>query len=153
MLVDKRSKFCAATALNTGAAGTYNLGDVYDLEVARDIGVTGRPLFLVLTAATAIAVASSTGTVAFQLVSDSTSAPSTDGSQTTHLRTAAFATSTSPIPAGSVLGVIALPQEGNVYERYLGIQQVTGTTAISAGAINAFLTTDPQGYKIYAAQT
>ena len=43
--------------------------------------------------------------------------------------------------AGKVLAAVKLPQGFN-YERYLGILQVTGTTAISAGKINAFLTSD-----------
>jgi hypothetical protein len=49
-----------------------------------------------------------------------------------------------------VLFAVPLPLEGNAYERYLGILQVTGTTAISAGAINAFLTFDVQKWKAYA---
>ena len=32
MIIDKRNEFASATALNTGAAGTYNVGDVIDLS-------------------------------------------------------------------------------------------------------------------------
>jgi hypothetical protein len=39
--------------------------------------------------------------------------------------------------------MIALPLEGKSYERYLGILAVIGTTTVTAGAINAFLTADP----------
>ena len=47
MILDERLEFCDATALNTGGAGTYLLGDVIDLEVARDIGA-GEPVWCVI---------------------------------------------------------------------------------------------------------
>ena len=72
---------------------------------------------------------------------------------TIHFTTPAYATSTttdaSTLAAGTVLAVVALPWEGNAYERYLGILQNTGTTAISAGKINAFLTKTPAKWKAY----
>jgi hypothetical protein len=37
-VLDERTEFCDATALNTGAAGTYLIGDVIDSSVVRDIG-------------------------------------------------------------------------------------------------------------------
>ena len=44
--------------------------------------------------------------------------------------------------------MIPVPLEGDkLYERYLGIQQNVGTAALTAGAINAFLTFDPKGWK------
>jgi hypothetical protein len=48
------------------------------------------------------------------------------------------------------LFAVPLALEGNAYEQFLGILQVTGTTAISAGKINAFLTSDVQKWKAYA---
>lgn len=152
MLLDKRTEFADAVALNTGAAGTYLIGSQIDISEARDIG-NGSPLYLVVTVATGIEVASSTGTVAFKLASDDSAAISTTTS-TVHFTSPEFATSTTTdtttLAAGTVLFAVALPMEGNAYERYLGILQVTGTTAISAGAINAFLTTDVQKWKAYA---
>jgi hypothetical protein len=41
-----------------------------------------------------------------------------------------------------VLAVIELPRS-TTYERYLGILQTTGSAAVSAGKINAFLTSEP----------
>ena len=38
MILDEITEFCDATSLNTGAAGTYNVGDVIDSSVARDLG-------------------------------------------------------------------------------------------------------------------
>jgi len=51
--------------------------------------------------------------------------------------------------AGATIAAIALPMEGAVYERYLGILCVTATTTTTAGAINAFLTKDVSKWKAY----
>jgi len=147
MILDKRNEFCDNTSLNTGAAGTYNLGNQIDLQQLRDIGA-GEPLYLVIVATVGI-TAGSSGTVAFQLASDSSSTIATNGTQTVHFRTTEFATSATPIDAGTVLAVVALPMEDPAYERYVGIQQVTGTTAISAGAVDAFLVKDVSKWKAY----
>ncbi|MCG8999848.1 hypothetical protein LH427_16230, partial [Laribacter hongkongensis] len=62
MIIDKRNEFASATALNTGAAGTYNVGDVIDLSVANDLGGDGA-LYLVIQADSTI-TAGASGTVA-----------------------------------------------------------------------------------------
>lgn len=149
MILDERTEFCDAVSLNTGVAGTYLLGDQIDLGVARDIGA-GQPLYLVVTVDTGITVASSTGTVSFSLASDDSASIATNGTATVHATSAAWATSTTAIPAGTVLFAVALPMQGTTYERYLGILQTTGSTAINAGKINAFLTHDVAKYKAYA---
>lgn len=150
MIIDKRTQLCSATALNTGAAGTYLIGSQIDLaSIGRDIG-NGEPLYLVIRVSTGITVASSTGTVSFSLASDSTASVSTTTS-TVHLTTAAFGTSTTAIAAGTVLYAGALPLEpSGGYEQFLGVLQTTGSTAINAGAIDAFLTTDVSKWKAYA---
>lgn len=152
MILDKRTEFADAVALNTGAAGTYLIGSQIDIGEARDIG-NGQGLYLVATVATGIEVASSTGTVAFKLASDDSASISTSTS-TVHFTSPSFATSTTSdtttLAAGTVLFAVELPLEGNAYEQFLGILQVTGTTAISAGAINVFLTADVQKWKAYA---
>lgn len=152
MILDKRTEFCDATALNTGVAGTYLIGSQIDIGTVRDVGA-GSEVYFVVTVATGIELASSTGTVAFKLASDDSASVSTSTS-TVHYTSPEFATSTTTdtttLAAGTVLFAVPLPLEGNAYERYLGILQVTGSTAISAGAINAFLTTDVQKWKAYA---
>lgn len=151
MILDERNEFCDATSLNTGAAGTYNIGDVIDLGVARNLG-GDQALYLVVTVDTGITVAASTGTVQFQLVSDGTDTIATNGTQSIHAISKAHATSTAAIAAGSVLMAVHVPLEGSTaYERYLSVQQVTGTTAINAGKVNAFLTTDVASWKSYDA--
>jgi hypothetical protein len=150
MILDEKLEFCDATALNTGGAATYNIGDVLDLGVARDIG-NGQPLYLVVVCHTGIVVGASTGTVTFQLVSDGTDTIATNGTQTVHAASGAWATSTTAIPAGTVLFAAPVPMQGTVYERFLAVQQITGTTALTAGAVNAFLTMDVAKWVAYDA--
>lgn len=147
MILDKRNEFCDAVSLNTGAAGTYNIGDIIDLSVARDLG-GDQALYLVVTVDTGITTAGSAGTVAFQLVSDGTDTISTT-TQSVHAVSPARATGSTAIAAGTVLFAVQLPMEGVAYERYLAVQQITGTTALNAGKVNAFLTTDVARWKAY----
>ncbi len=138
MILDERTEFADATAMNTGGAATYLIGDVIDLSVARDIG-QGQPVYLVVQMTTA-ATSGGSATARFQLASDSVAAIATDGTQTVHMATEANAV------ADMTLGfrwVIPVPGEGPAYERFLGFQQVTATAAFTAGAVNAFLTTEP----------
>lgn len=147
MILDKRNEFCDATALNTGGAGTYLIGDQIDLGTARDVG-NGQPVYLVITVDT-LPTSGGSATAQFQLASDASASIATDGSATVHLETKAF--TIAQMAAGTVLAAIALPMEGVAYERYLGILQVTGTAAFTGGKINAFLTHDVAKWKSYDA--
>lgn len=145
MIVDSRNEFCDATSLNTGAAGTYLIGSQIDTALANNIGAIDDT-YLVIQVQTGI-TAGSAGTVSFSLASDDSAAVSTSTS-TVHFTTAAFATSATAIAAGTVLACVALPKSFN-YERYLGILQTTGTAAITAGKIDAFLTQNPAQWAAY----
>jgi hypothetical protein len=150
MILDDRLEFADATSVAAAAL----IGDVIDLQVARDIG-NGQPVYLVITTATEIITGGVAGTVKFQLVSDAQAAIAVDGSATVHLDTGTFVTddaaaNSAQLNAGGVIACIALPLQGPVYERYLGILCITATTTTTAGAINAFLTLDPTGWKAYA---
>lgn len=147
MILDKRNEFCDATALNTGGAGTYLIGDQIDLGTARDVG-NGQPVYLVITVDT-LPTSGGSATAQFQLASDASASIATDGTATVHLETKAF--TIAQMAAGTVLAAIALPMEGVAYERYLGILQVTGTAAFTGGKINAFLTHDVAKWKSYDA--
>ena len=147
MILDKRNEFCDAVALNTGAAGTYLVGDQIDLGVARDMG-NGEPMYLVITVDT-LPTSAGAATAQFTLASDASASVATDGSATVHLQTKAFAI--SEMAAGTMLAAIALPLEGVAYERYLGVLQTTGTAAFTGGKINAFLTHDVAKWKSYDA--
>ena len=145
MILDDYTRFADGVALNTGAAGTYNVGDIINMEALRDLG-QGEPLYLViLVTTTAISGGSATGQ--FQLVSDATSTISTT-TQTVHATGAAVAV--ADMVAGKKMMVIALPMEDPAYEQYLGIQQITGTAAFTAGNVTAFLTPNVSAWKAYA---
>lgn len=148
MILDKLNEFADATALNTGAAGAYLIGNQIDLGLAgRDVG-NGEPLYLVIQVDTEIDAGAS-GTVQFHLASDSTAAidPATG---TKHLSTPVFTVGTGILP-GTVLYAGAIPAEGNVYEQFLGIVQTTGVAAVTAGAVSAFLVRDVAKWKAYDA--
>ena len=147
MIMDENAEFADAVAVPTGGAATTLVGDVMDLGIVnRDIG-QGKPLYLVLNVDTAIAGGTA---VQFVLASDSQAAISTDGSESRHFLSDVFAV--ADLIQGFQI-VVALPM-GDVaasvtpYERYLGIL-VVGTGTQTAGAINAFLTLDPAGWRGY----
>ena len=143
MILDERTEFADATALDTTGTDTDNFGDIIDLGVdGRDIG-NGRNMSLVIQITTAVTSAGA-ATVAFQLVSDATSTISTS-TQTIHVTSAAIGKAT--LVAGYE---IVLPVPPGTYERYLGVQTVTGTAALTAGAANAFLALDYASNKSYA---
>jgi hypothetical protein len=149
MILDERSEFCDATSV-VAAAGTALIGDVMDLGTD---GVNEGPdLYLVITTDTEVITAGAAGTVQFKLASDAQAAIAVDGTATDHLITAALVTddaaaNDSRLNAGGTVFAAKLPN--GVYERYLGILQVTGTTAITAGKVNAFLTPKPPSWKAF----
>ena len=150
MILDSLLEFADATSV-AAAAGTALIGDVIDLQEARDIG-NGEPIYLVIQCDTDIITGGSAGTVKFQLASDAAAAIATDGSATVHYDTGTIATGAAGsglTAAGATIAAIALPMEGNAYERYLGILCVTATTTTTAGAINAFLTKDVSKWTAY----
>lgn len=137
MILDERNEFADATALSTSATGRALVGDVIDLGgTSQDIG-NGQPLYLVIQVDTAVTSAGS-ATVSFELASDASASIATDGSATVHAVTAAIPKAS--LVAGYVAAAVALPN--GTYERYLGILQNVGTAALTAGKVNAFLTTD-----------
>jgi hypothetical protein len=142
MILDERNEFCDATALNTGAAGSYLIGDVIDLSVARDLG-GDRALYLVVQVDTT-ATSGGSATGQFNLVTDDNASLS---SPTTLVSSQAWPVAS--MTAGTTLMAVQLPMEGTAYERYIGIQQVTGTAAFTAGKVNAFLTMDVARWKAY----
>lgn len=154
MILDKRNEFCDATALNTGAAGSYVIGNQIDLQTARDLG-GDKALYLVILVAVGINAAGA-GTVQLKLTSADDAALTSN--PVDHLMTAAFVTSTTSgnaggaLAAGKRLAAIQVPLEGDTpYKRFLGVRQVTGAQAITAGAIDAFLTPDVAAWKAYDA--
>ncbi len=144
MILDYLTQFCSATAV-TGNAGTALVGDVIDLQtVTRDIG-TGSKIRLFVNVDTEVITAGNAGTIQFQLASDAQAAIATDGSATIHLTSASLVTddaavNSAALNAGGVIFDVDLPS--GQYERYLGILVTIGTTAVTAGKINANLVLD-----------
>lgn len=149
MILDERTEFCDATALNTGAGiATFLIGDVLDTgAVVRDLGA-GEDLFFVVQVTTAVTSAGA-ATVQFHLASDAQAAIAVDGTASYHFSSAAFPTAT--LVAGYAAVAVKLPRAGTAYERYLGVLQTTGpaTVALTAGAVNAFLTHDYAKWQAY----
>jgi hypothetical protein len=136
---DKLATFCDDTALNTGGAGDYVLGDQIDLDVTTDgiVNLMGlSQLFLVITCEDdATSGGSATGD--FKLVTDDAA----------DLSGAVTLASTGPIAVaaitpGAILGVIPLPHS-TAYKEFLGIVQTTAVAAFTAGSINAYITPTP----------
>lgn len=149
MILDDRLEFADAVALNTGAPGTFNLGDTIDLKPATTspgltVDLEGSELYLMIQVDTTATGGATTGQ--FALVSDDQTPPLTNGTQTTHFLTAAIPVAT--LVAGYRVCCVALPS--GAYERYLGVQQITGGAAFATGKINAFLTNDPALWRPYA---
>ena len=147
MILDERNEFCDATALNTGAPGTYLIGDQIDLGTARDVG-NGKQLYLVITVDTPPTSAGS-AMAQFTLASDDTANIANIATASVHFQTKAF--TIAEMTAGAVLAAVALPPEGGAYERFLGILQTTGIAAFTGGKINAFLTPNVAKWKSYDA--
>lgn len=150
MILDERLEFCDATSLNTGAAGSYLIGDVIDLGGAPTNPGPGagdsEDLYLVIQVDTT-ATSGGAATGQFHLCSDNAAAIATNGSATYHFSTGAFAL--AALVAGAQLCAVQLPQ--GTYERYLGILQTTGTAAFTGGKVNAFLTKRVPVIKAYDA--
>lgn len=152
MILDSRNEFADAVALNTGAAGTYLIGSQIDLTAGLAIGgnTIAYPgnsdgLYLVVMVDTA-ATSGGSATLQIKLASDDTASISTTTS-TVHFVSDAIAVAN--LTAGAVVCCVELPR--GTYERYLGILQVTGTAAFTAGKLNAFLTMDPKTFTPIAA--
>jgi hypothetical protein len=142
MILDERNEFADAASV-AAAAGTALIGDVIDVgDIGADIGLSSD-LYFVITVDTEIVTGGTAGTIKFQLVSDAQAAIAVDGSATVHLSTGDLVTDDSAansnlLNAGARLFAGKLPSGS--YERYLGVICTIGTTTVTAGKINAFLT-------------
>jgi hypothetical protein len=143
MILDETLEFSDAGSI-INAAGTYLLGDVVPLSVARDVGGQGgtpdQMYFDVTVDTTVVNVG---GTVQFKLVS------ADDAAITVNVKdiivSKAFAD--GELVAGNVFR-FPLPPTFD-YSLYLGVQYVVATAAVTAGKVNAFLTRDQGTQKAY----
>lgn len=147
MYIDKQAEFSDAQAVTATAIST----NVMDLisnasgkNPLRDVG-TGQDVYLVITTQAAATDDLSDATLTVTLESDSTANLAT--SPTTHFSTGALAFAAFS-PVGTVLAAVKLP--AGSYERYLGVRYTVGAGPLTAGAFDAFLTTDVQAWRAYA---
>jgi hypothetical protein len=159
MILDERNEFADARSV-AGSAGTALIGDVIDRRtiaphLPTDIDADeSAPLYLVIQTDTEITTGGSAGTIRFQLASDAQADIATDGSATIHFDTGPLVTddaaANSPqLNAGGLIACFRLPPFGRDWERYLGLLRVIGTTTVTAGKINAFLTKNPSNPRAY----
>lgn len=148
MIMDELNEFGDALALSTAGTGLAAIGDTIDLgNPAHDLGI-GKQMYLVIQVQTAVTSGGS-ATVSFQLVSDAQDPPAADGTETLHFATEDIAIASLTAGARLIIPVPVGTATLQEYERYLGLQQNVGTAALTAGAVDAFLTFDPTGWKSY----
>lgn len=151
MILDKYNEFADATSV-AAAASTALIGNVIDLgSNPADLGVI-EEMYLVIRPTTEIITAGAAGTIQFKLSSDAQAAIAVDGSATDHIISASIVTdgtdaNGAKCKVGADTLVARLPS--GTYERYLGILCVIGTTTVTAGAVDAFLTKDINQWKAY----
>ncbi len=140
MIIDDTLEFADAVAA-TGTDASAIVGDYHDLGLpaTRDLAA-GEPCWFVVQVTTAY----SGGTSAEFQFRSSTATALTGGMTTTHITTGAIAVAS--LTAGTTLAY-RLPL--GTYQRYIGAWKVT-VGAVSAGAINAFITTNVPKNVIYA---
>lgn len=151
MTLDEFNEFADAASV-AAIASTALIGDVVDLgSVSRDLGI-GEPLWCIISVDTEIITGGNAGTIQFHLCSDAQAAIATDGSATYHASSPSIVTDGTDAngalcKAGAYPLAIQMPS--GAYERYLGILCTIGTTTVTAGKINAFLTNNPRSIKAY----
>jgi hypothetical protein len=156
MYIDTNLEFSDAQAVTSTAISE----DVYDtLTIAAGAGSVGinggntlvdlgqaADLYLVVITNTTCTDSGSDATLTITLESDSTANLAT--SATVHFSTGAIAFA-SFATAGTRLVTVKLPH--GLYERYLGVRYTVASGPLTAGAFDAFLTTDGAGvYRAYA---
>ena len=148
MILDERLEFADAAAV-AGNAGTALIGDVIDLGAADSLP-GNSDIYVVIQVDTEIITGGDAGTIQFTLASDAQDAIATDGSATAHASSPVIVTDGTDATGdlcrkGAYPLVARLPR--GTYERYLGVLCTIATKAVTAGKINAFLTTEPPSWK------
>jgi len=148
-VIDKFACLLWDTALNTGVAGTYLVGDQLDLKYAtqalNQADMDYRDLYLVAKVTTT-ATSAGSATLQLSVASDDTAAVSTTTS-TVHYTTTAVPVAS--LVAGYEVFCLKLPRHPVGYERFLGILQITGTAAFTAGKLSVYLTDSPGKFIAY----
>ena len=146
MILDERVEFADAVSVAAGA-GTTVVGDVVDTG-GDGLEGNSEDLFAVVQVSTEVITGGAAGTLVFQVVSADNDALTTN--PVVHVASASLVTDGTDandalLKAGQYPLAVQLPR--GTYKRYLGIRKVIGTTTITAGAVNAFLTMTPPAWK------
>jgi hypothetical protein len=129
------------TSVMTGVGGT-TLGTISAANSTHDLGQTNEPLYLVVQTAVLCTDTSSDATLTITLESDTAAA--LNSANVVHFSTGAMAFATYAT-AGTRVVTIALPQAA--YKRYVGLRYTVASGPLTAGAFDAYLTTDPAGVR------
>ena len=140
--LDAFAEFADAQAVTSTAIS--NVMDLGDDNTLRGIG-QGQPVWLVVVTQTTATDTGSDATLTVSLESDSTANLAT--SATVHFTTAALAFA-AYATAGSTVCAVVLPI--GLFERYVGVRFTVAAGPLTAGAFDAFLTTDYGIYRTYA---
>lgn len=152
MYVDSQTTFSdsqavTSTAISTNVMDLVSLGlgggTNVALNTVSDIG-NGQPIYLVVQTAVTATDTGSDATLTVTLESDT--AAGLSSSPTVHYSSGALAFA-SFATAGTQFIAIALPMGD--YKRYLGLRFTVASGPLTAGAFDAFLTTDVQRVKAY----
>jgi hypothetical protein len=144
MITDYFNTIADGVALSTAAPATAKFGTALNVEGDNfvDLG-EGVPYYLWIAVDTT-ATSGGSATLALELVTADVEALTTNVEVI--LSTRAFPV--AELVAGTVLMVVALPK-GRAYRNWIGLRQVVGTAALTAGKLNAALTQDPPNWKAY----
>lgn len=152
-MIRDASAFLANNASVAAGASTIAVGTgCYDTAASSPSAVSAifdsPDLFLVIRVRTAIITGGSAGTIIFQFVSAATTTITSSPNvhwQGMSLVTGSTAAAGSGVGLYDVAACFVVPKGAGVvppYLRYLGVLAVIGTTTITAGAVDAFLTKD-----------
>ncbi|GAB5471424.1 MAG: hypothetical protein Kilf2KO_44540 [Rhodospirillales bacterium] len=142
--IDANLLFSEEQAETTTA--THNSDNVVDLSTTADFG-SGEPLYLVVRCTESVTSAGA-ASVTVQLVSDNTASSATNGTQSVHLRSDAIPKAS--LTAGATVFQAPLPSDAAVpYERYLAVQYVIASAALTAGKFTAYIAKDAGAYSHY----
>lgn len=124
-----------ATAVSTNVMDTRQPGGAPTLT---NLGLTGRPVYLIVVALTAFNTLTSLTTTLESSANTSLTSSTVHASVTTLL---------AALTAGAVIAKIPLPVDN--YQRYLGLRYTVTGSNPSQGSIAAFLALDPNANPIY----
>lgn len=135
MFLDIEAEFSNSQAITATAIST----NVYDTQVDRLVNLGGlQPAYLVVQWDTTATDSGSDATVTIELVGADNAALTTNPTVMASLGAVPFAS----LIGGTTLGIIAMPFYKT--RRYFGVRYTVASGPLTAGAVSAFITLQPQ---------